>query len=91
MSNLRLIGFFIGIIGLFSTFIIYRGPRWNRSNFVLLTLFNLCLIIVTINPNVLNALRDALALHEAYRGRIIALLIVSNIFLLFYIFFTKFI
>ena len=34
-------------------------------------------------------LRDALALREAYRGRIIALLIVSNIFLLFYIFFTK--
>jgi hypothetical protein len=89
MSNLRLIGFLIGFIGLFATFIVYRGPRWNRSNFILFTLFNLSLITVTINPNVLNALRDALALHEAYRGRIIALLIISNLFLLFYIFFTK--
>ena len=89
MSNLRLVGLLIGFIGLLATFIVYRGPRWNRSNFILFTLFNLSLIIVTINPNVLNALRDALALHEAYRGRIIALLIASNIFLLFYIFFTK--
>ena len=52
-------------------------------------LLNVSLIAVTLNPNILNALRDALALHTAYRGRIIALLIVSNIFLLFYIFFTK--
>ena len=89
MSNLRLIGLLIGFIGLFATFIIYRGPRWNRSNFILLMFFNLSLVTVCINPNVLNALRDALALHEAYRGRIIALLIISNLFLLFYIFFTK--
>ena len=32
---------------------------------------------------------DFHVLQKAYRGRIIALLIVSNIFLLFYIFFTK--
>ena len=89
MSTLRILGCAIGILGLFATFLIYRGARWNRSNFILLTLLNLSLITITINPNVLNVLRDALSLHKAYRGRIIALLIVSNIFLLFYIFFTK--
>jgi GT2 family glycosyltransferase len=74
---------------MFITFIAHRGPRWNRSNFVLLTLFNISLLAVSIEPDILNALRDALSLQEAFRGRIIALLIVSNIFLVFYIFFTR--
>ena len=89
MSNLRLLGCLIGIIGIIITFIVHRGPRWNRSNFVLLTLFNISLLAVSINPNILNALRDALSLQESFRGRIIALLIVSNLFLLFYNFFTR--
>ena len=89
MSNLRLIGCVIGVIGIIITFAVHRGPRWNRSNFVLLTLFNVSLLAVSINPNILNALRDALSLQESFRGRIIALLIVSNIFLLFTVFFTR--
>jgi hypothetical protein len=89
MSSLRLAGAIIGFLGLFATFYVYRGVRWNRLNFIFFMLLNFSLIAVTINPNILNVLRDALSLHKAYRGRIIALLIVSNIFLLFYIFFTK--
>ena len=89
MSTLRIFGCLIGIIGLLATFLVYRGARWNKSNFIFLALLNVSLIIITINPNVLNILRDSLSLQTAYRGRIIALLIVSNIFLLFYIFFTK--
>ncbi|CAB1065199.1 Glycosyl transferase, family 2 [Olavius sp. associated proteobacterium Delta 1] len=89
MSTLRIFGCLIGIMGLFTTFLVYRGARWNKSNFILLAMLNLSLITITINPNILNVLRDALSLQTAYRGRIIALLIVSNIFLLFYILFTK--
>jgi hypothetical protein len=89
MSTLRIFGCLIGIVGMFTTFLVYRGARWNRSNFIMLAMLNISLIAVTINPNILNALRDALSLQTAYRGRIIALLIISNIFLLFYIFFTK--
>ena len=89
MSTLRIFGCLIGIIGLVATFLVYRGARWNKSNFIFLALLNISLISITINPNILNVLRDALSLQTAYRGRIIALLIVSNIFLLFYIFFTK--
>ena len=89
MSSLRIFGCIIGILGLLATFWVYRGPRWRRSSFILLSLVNISLITVSVNPNVLNALRDALALHEAYRGRIIALLILSNLFLLFYAFFTR--
>ncbi len=89
MSNLRIAGLIIGVIGLIATFFIYRGPKWKRSNFVLFALFNISLIAVSINPNVLNAIRDALSLHKAQRGRILALLVISNIFLLFYILITK--
>lgn len=89
MSTLRILGFLIGFLGIIATFFIYRGARWNRSNFILLACLNVSLMLVTINPNILNVLRDAMSLQNAYRGRIIALLILSNIFLLFYIFFTK--
>ena len=89
MSTLRILGFIIGVLGLLATFLVYRGARWNRSNFIFLAFLNISLMLVTINPNILNVLRDAMSLQNAYRGRIIALLILSNIFLLFYIFFTK--
>lgn len=84
MSNLRIAGFIVGIIGLIATFVIYRGPKWKRANFVLFTLFNLSLIIVCLNPNVVNFIRDMLALKASQRGRVIALLIISSIFLFLY-------
>jgi hypothetical protein len=84
MSNLRIVGLIVGILGLMATFVIYRGPKWKRANFVLFTLFNLSLIIVSLNPDVVNFIRDMLALKASQRGRVIALLIISSIFLFFY-------
>jgi len=89
MSNLRLIGLLFGVIGLVATFLFYRGPKWKRLNFILLSFFNLCLIIVTINPDSINFLRDLLALQQHQRGRLLALLIMSTIFLMFFSFYTK--
>jgi len=89
MSNLRVIGLLIGIIALISTFLFYRGSKWNRSNFIFFSLFSLSLIIVTINPNAANFLRDLLSLQEYQHGRLIALLIISNIFLMFFLLYTK--
>ena len=89
MSNLRLIGLAFGIIGLISTFLIYRGAKWNRFNFVFFSLFNISLIVVTANPDSINFLRDLLALQEHQRGRLLALLILSNIFLFFFSFYSK--
>ncbi len=84
MSNLRLIGLLIGIVGLVATFLFYRGPKWKRWNFVFLSFFNLSLIAVTVNPNVVNFLRDLLSLQAYQYGRILALLIISNIILVFF-------
>jgi len=89
MSNLRILGLIIGVVGLISTFLIYRGPKWKRANFVLFTLFNLSLIIVSFNPDVVNFLRDMLALKTSQRGRVIALLIISSIFLFLYSIYTN--
>ena len=86
MSNLRIFGLILGLILLVITFLSYRGPRWKRWNFALFTLFSLGLIAVSINPDMLNSLRDALSLGKASRGRIISLLILSNILCIFFIF-----
>lgn len=89
MTNLRVLGIIIGIIGLITSFLFFRGPKWKRSNFMLCALTSFSLLIVSINPDVLNFLRDALSLQQSARGRILVLLIISNLFLLFYLFFTK--
>ena len=83
MSGLRFAGLIIGIIGLITTFLFYRGPKWKRVNFIFFSFFNLSIIAITINPNIVNFLRDLLSLQKYQYGRIIALLIVSNISLMF--------
>jgi hypothetical protein len=88
MSGLRLVGLIIGITGLIATFLFYRGPKWKRFNFVFFSLFNISLIAVTINPNVVNFLRDLLSLQEYQYGRILALLIISNLILVFFSFYS---
>jgi hypothetical protein len=83
MSSLRIVGLAIGIIGLIFTFLFYRGPKWKRLNFIFFTFANISLIAISINPNVVNFLRDLLALQQYQYGRILALLIISNIILVF--------
>jgi hypothetical protein len=36
MSTLKIFGCLIGIIGLLTTFLVYRGAHWNKSNFIFL-------------------------------------------------------
>ena len=75
MSNLRVIGLIVGLFGLFLTFKIYRGPRWRRLNFILFGIFSLSLIVVSLNPDLVNSTAGILALQKEQRGRILALLI----------------
>lgn len=83
ISGLRIAGLFIGFVGLYITFIIYRGPKWKRKNFIFFGMFSLGLIAVSINPDVLNHVTEILKLEQQQRGRILALLIGSNILLWF--------
>ncbi|MBF0473150.1 MAG: glycosyltransferase family 2 protein [Nitrospirae bacterium] len=89
MTNLRIFGLFCGLVSLIFTFRYYRRDRWNRTNFLLLFSFTIFLILVNINPNILNSLRDLLSFEKMQYGRIIALLILSDLFLLFYTFYIR--
>ncbi len=89
MSNLRIIGLVVGIMGLFFTFKIYRGPRWSRSNFILSGLLSFSLVSISINPNLLNIITEMLRLQRQQRGRIITLLIASNVVVWFFVLYLK--
>jgi hypothetical protein len=89
ISGLRIAGLIIGALGLFVTFRIYRGPRWKRKNFIIFGLFSVCLIIVSLNPDAVNIAAALLKLEQKQRGRILALLIGSNIILWFLVLYFK--
>lgn len=89
ISGLRITGLVIGMMGLIITFRIYRGPRWKRKNFILFGLFSSCLILVSAAPGVLNLIAEIFKLEQRQRGRIIALLIGSNIILWFLLLYLK--
>jgi hypothetical protein len=89
ISNLRIFGILVGLISFILGFFIIRGHRWNRFNFVLMLIFSTSLIAVSINPNIVNILRRMLNLEQTERGRIITLLIYSNIILWLFIFYLK--
>jgi len=89
MSVLRVIGLIIGIFGLFVTFAVYRGPRWKKRNFIFWGLFSLSLMTVSLNPDVLNTMAKTLKLEPQYRGRVLFLLISSNIILWFIFLYVK--
>ncbi len=89
ISGLRIIGLIVGLLSLYVTFTIYRGPRWRRKNFILFGIFSLCLITVSVNPEVLNVVAGMLKLEQKQRGRILALLIGSNIILWFLLLYLK--
>ena len=90
MSNLRIIGLILGILGLSLTFRFYRGERWNRVNFLLFLTFSVFLIAVSLDPNLVNVVRGMFAMQSEYRGRLLAPLILSNIILWFLLLYFKF-
>jgi len=71
------------------TFIIFRGPRWKRKNFVISGLLSLGLFIVSVNPDILNLIANIFQLKMEQRGRILALLIGSNVMLWFLLVYFK--
>ncbi|MCJ7563453.1 MAG: glycosyltransferase family 2 protein [Candidatus Aminicenantes bacterium] len=83
LSNLRIIGLVIGLFGLYLTFRIYRGPKWKKLNVILYALFSFSLIAVSLSPDILNSVTGILAMKAEYRGRLLTLLIFSNVFLWF--------
>mgnify|MGYP006293946163 CR=1 FL=1 len=83
MSNLRIIGMITGLIFFLLSFRIFRGQKWNKLNFFLSAMSGLFLFLLSANPAIVNILSGMLALEDAARGRLLALLIFAVITLWF--------
>jgi hypothetical protein len=79
MDPLRTLGLVIGLVVMVADFYYHRGPRWNRSAFILLLLVALGLIGVSVNPDSVNWLRDLLRLGDFEYGRLFALTICASL------------
>ncbi|MBF0353677.1 MAG: glycosyltransferase family 2 protein [Alphaproteobacteria bacterium] len=89
ISNMRLLGMAAGLAVMLGTFVYFRGARWHRGNFLLGALLGLAFLIVSAAPDTVNGLRNLLDFEELAFGRIIAILVVSNVAALFLIFYVK--
>lgn len=89
ISNLRIAALLFGVLGVISAFVVYRGAKWNKVNFLLFSAMGLGLVVVSINPESINIVRDVLALEEYAYGRLLGLLVLSVVFLLFHSFIVK--
>ena len=82
ISTLRIIGIIVGLIAVFFSFKRNRGNEWDRVNFLMLFMFGVIVLLVSVNPNIVNLIADIFQLRGSERGRILALIIMS-IFVLF--------
>lgn len=89
VSNIRLIGVALAVAILAAAFLYLRGQRWRRSTFVISAAVGLGLLIVSLDPSAVNGVRDLLNLGQFEYGRLLALLIVSNVGMLLFGLYVK--
>lgn len=89
MSVIRIFGTLLGAATLVAAFLYFRGNRWSRANFILVTIVGGGLLVVSLFPGSVNALRDVLKLGDFEFGRLLAVLIMSNIATLLLVVYTK--
>jgi hypothetical protein len=89
MSELRLFGVLVGSAMLIFIFAYFRGERWNRGTFTLGALTGAAVLIVSWVPASINIIRDLFKLGDFEYGRLLTLLIFSNVAALLLVFYTK--
>lgn len=90
MSMLRWFGLVVGLVTLIQVFRLFRQGKIRRFDFSLGLLFSIGLILVSGFPASVGLLRDMLALKRDQFSRLIAICIVSNLFLWVLLFYTRF-
>ena len=83
---LRVIGGILGVIFVLWAFGRFRLHMSSRHEFLLISLLGIGLIILSVYPNSVNILASMLSLEDKQFGRLITLLIFSNILLWFLVF-----
>jgi hypothetical protein len=79
MSNIRFAGIVLALLFAGFASVYFRGPRWNRLSFVAIWIFSIALLAVSIDPDSVDSLRDTFNLGEFQYGRLLLILIISNI------------
>jgi len=78
---IRLVSVFIGLFFLYLGFVQFRKRYIKRVEFLFLTLLGMALSTVAIYPDSINIIAGMMALDNRQYGRLIALLIISNMVL----------
>ena len=76
---LRILGAVIGLGLVVHAFLRFRSHRSRRSEFLFSSLLGIALATVAIEPNVVNVIAGMMALRDQQFGRLIALLLLSNL------------
>lgn len=85
MSELRVFGLVLGLIGIYFAFSNYRGVNWKKSQFMVTLFFSLACMFISLAPGLIDFLPRALNMEDGERGRLLAL-IITAIFVLFFLF-----
>jgi hypothetical protein len=89
MSNLRTAGILLALLFAGYATMYFRGPRWNRISFSVIWLIAIALFVVSVNPDSIDSLRDALNLGEFQYARLLLILIISNIMTIIFVVYTN--
>jgi hypothetical protein len=90
VTSLRFVGLAAGCAGFLTVFLRFRHGRARRSDFLFGSILSLGLAAISLKPDLVNALRDMLALEREQFSRLIAIAIVSNLLLWVLLFYTRF-
>jgi hypothetical protein len=88
-SGVRILGVAVGLAMVAASFLVFRGRRWSRGNFLLAAGFGSALAAIGIDPDLVVAVQGALDIGNQPFGRIVTLLVLSNIACFVLIFYTK--
>jgi hypothetical protein len=89
MTNIRILGVLVAVAIVSAAFFYLRGEKWSRANFILAVLISAMVLFISIEPNALNVVRDAFNFDNFEYGRLLSLLVFSNIGLVFLTLYTK--
>jgi hypothetical protein len=89
MSNIRIAGILLALSFASFASVYFRGPRWNRLSFLVIWLFSIALLVVSLDPDSVDSLRDAFNLGEFQYGRLLLILIISNILTIAFVVYTN--
>jgi len=90
MTSIRWLGLLVGILGFLYVFNRFRHGRTRRIDFLWSMVISFSLITVSVWPGSVGLLRDMLLLEEAQFSRLIAIIIMSNIVLWIFFFYSQF-